>query len=68
MNFKKSEQNLSNSKLVGDYIINDNPIKPKKSLVIVVSFVTSFIMSIFIVFILNFFNNTNRVSLKEEKN
>jgi capsular polysaccharide biosynthesis protein len=55
LNFKKSEQNLSNSKLIGDYIVNDYPVKPKKSLTIAVSFVTGFILSIFLVFILNFF-------------
>ena len=66
LNFKKSEQNLSNTKLVGDYIISDNPIKPKKSLVIMVSFVTSFILSIFIVFVLNFINNTKINSQKKE--
>lgn len=66
LNFKKSEQNLSNMKLVGDYIISDNPIKPKKSLVIMISFVTSFILSIFIVFVLNFINNTKINSQKEE--
>lgn len=57
--FKKSEQNLTNSKLVGEYIVNDFPVKPKKSLTIAVAFVTGFILSIFIVFIINFF--------KEEK-
>ena len=53
-NFKKSEQNLANTKLVGEYIINDFPIKPKKSLIIVVAFVTGFILSIFLVFFLHF--------------
>ena len=66
LNFKKAEQNLSNSKLVGDYIINDKPIKPKKSLVIIVSFVISFVMSIFIVFIFNFFSNSTRIVSKIE--
>ena len=66
LNFKKSEQNLSNSKLVGDYIINDKPIKPKKSLVIIVSFVSSFILGIFIVFIFNFFSNSTRMAPKTE--
>lgn len=66
LNFKKSEQNLSNSKLVGDYIINDKPIKPKKSLVIIVSFVSSFIFGIFIVFIFNFFSNSTRMVPKTE--
>ncbi|OCL85686.1 cryptic autophosphorylating protein tyrosine kinase Etk [Aliarcobacter thereius] len=55
LNFKKSEQNLSNSKLIGNYIVNDYPVKPKKYLIIAVSFITGFILSIFIVFILNFF-------------
>lgn len=64
--FKKSEQNLSNTKLVGDYIINNNPVKPKKSLIIVVSFITSFISAIFIVFILNFINNSRIKSSKQE--
>lgn len=53
-NFKKSGQNLANTKLVGEYIINDFPIKPKKSLVIIVAFVTGFILSIFLVFFLQF--------------
>ncbi|WP_418179275.1 GNVR domain-containing protein [Aliarcobacter lanthieri] len=54
LDFKKSEQNLSNSKLVGEYIVNNFPIKPKKSLIIVVSFITGFILSICIVFFINF--------------
>lgn len=60
LNFKKSEQNLSNSKLVGDYIVNDYPVKPKKSLILSVSLVTGFILSIFIVFGLNFLRKTRK--------
>jgi uncharacterized protein involved in exopolysaccharide biosynthesis len=37
--------------------MSDYPVKPKKMLVIAVSFITAFILSIFIVFILNFINN-----------
>ena len=48
--FKLSEENLSNTKLVGNYLVNDYPTKPKKSLIILVSFITSFIMAIFLVF------------------
>ena len=55
--FKLSEENLSNSKLVGGYITSDYPTKPKKGLIIVVAFVTGFILSVFIVFFLNFINN-----------
>ena len=54
LNFKKSEQNLSNTKLVGEYIVNDFPVKPKKSLIVAVAFVTGFILSIFLVFLINF--------------
>lgn len=43
-----------NSELVGNYIVKDNPIKPKKSLIVVVAFITGFILSIFMVFIYNF--------------
>ena len=31
LSFKRSEQNLSNMRLLGEYILNNNPIKPKKS-------------------------------------
>lgn len=55
--FKTSEQNLTNTRLVGDYITSDYPSKPKKALIIVVSFVTGFILSIFIVFFMQFINN-----------
>lgn len=52
--FKISENNIQNSKVIGSYIVQDYPIKPKKKLIVVVSFVTGFILSIFIVFFLNF--------------
>lgn len=52
--FSISEQNLKNSTVVGDYIVTDYPIKPKKKLIVVVAFVTGFILSIFIAFFLNF--------------
>lgn len=55
--FKTSEQNLTNTRLVGDYITSNYPSKPKKALIIVVAFVTGFILSIFIVFFMQFINN-----------
>jgi uncharacterized protein involved in exopolysaccharide biosynthesis len=55
--FKTSEQNLTNTRLVGDYITSQYPSKPKKSLIIIVSFVTGFILSIFIVFFMRFIKN-----------
>lgn len=55
--------NLKNSEIVGSIIKSDNPVKPKKSLIIVVSFVTGFILSIFLVFIIQFVN-----SIRKENN
>lgn len=49
-----------NSEIVGDLQIKDNPVKPKKSLIIIVAFVTGFIMSIFLVFIMQFINNMRK--------
>lgn len=62
LSFKKSEQNLSNMRLIGEYILNNNPIKPKKSLTIIVSVISGFIISIFLVFLLNFINNPRKES------
>ena len=46
--------NYKNTQIVGDIILNDYPIKPKKKLIVVVAFVTGFILSIFLVFFLQF--------------
>ncbi len=49
-----------NSEIVGDLQIKDNPVKPKKSLIVVVAFVTGFIMSIFLVFFMQFISNLRK--------
>ena len=49
-----------NSEVVGDVLVDDNPIKPKKSLIIVVAFVTGFILSIFLVFFMSFISNLKK--------
>ena len=54
--------NYKNTQIVGEIMTNDFPAKPKKSLIIAVAFVTGFILSIFLVFFLNFIKAT-----KEEK-
>ena len=51
-----------NSEIVGDVQIEEEPIKPKKALIIVVAFVTGFILSIFLVFFMQFVN-----SMKKER-
>jgi len=66
LKFNVSDQNIQNSKVIGDYIINDYPVKPKKKLIVVVAFITGFILSIFIVFFLSFLSNNN-ISKEDEQ-
>ncbi|MCD6173401.1 MAG: hypothetical protein J7J96_06375, partial [Sulfurimonas sp.] len=54
LDFQVSKLNIQNSKVVGKYVVHDYPIKPKKKLIVAVVFVTGLILSIFIVFFLNF--------------
>ncbi len=54
--------NYKNTQIVGDIITNKSPIKPKKSLIVVVAFVSGFILSLFLVFFIQFIRN-----FKEEK-
>lgn len=51
--------NYKNSKIIGNIILNDHPVKPKKTLIVVVAFVTGFILSIFLVFFLEFIKGFN---------
>ncbi|WP_151948835.1 Wzz/FepE/Etk N-terminal domain-containing protein [Aliarcobacter butzleri] len=46
--------NYKNTQIVGEIMTNDFPAKPKKSLIVAVAFVTGFILSIFLVFLINF--------------
>ena len=55
--------NYKNTEIVGDIITNDYPAKPKKKLIVVVAFVTGFILSIFLVFFMQFVRSLN---IKEE--
>lgn len=49
-----SSSNIKQTQIVGNIIVNDYPIKPKKKLIVTVSFVTGFILSLFFVFFLEF--------------
>lgn len=61
----KFYQNVIMTKQIGDIQINNNPInKPKKSLIIVVSFLSGFILSIFIVFFMQFINSIRKENSK----
>ncbi|WP_072682421.1 GNVR domain-containing protein [Arcobacter sp. LA11] len=60
---KLVDGSIKNSEIVGEIIVNDSPIKPKKKLIILVSFIAGLILSIFLVFFINFIQNLK----KEEK-
>jgi LPS O-antigen subunit length determinant protein (WzzB/FepE family) len=52
--YNMSSLNVQNSKLVGEYVVYDYPVKPKKKLIVIVAFITGLILSIFLVFFLEF--------------
>ena len=47
--------NYKNSEIVGQLITSDYPIKPKKKPIVAVAFIAGFILSIFLVFMMNAF-------------
>ncbi len=54
---KLTKNYVNNSEIIGEIIIDDYPIKPKKKIIIILTFIISLIFSIFIVLLLNFVNN-----------
>lgn len=63
LEYSMSEQNVQNSKVIGDYVIKDYPVKPKKKLIVVVAFITGLMLSVFLAFFLEFI----QAGRKEEK-
>jgi LPS O-antigen subunit length determinant protein (WzzB/FepE family) len=49
-----SSHNIQPTKQIGKIITNENPMKPKKRLIVVVAFVTGLVLSIFLVFFMEF--------------
>lgn len=56
--------NYKNTEIIGSIMTNDYPIKPKKNLIVTVAFVTGFILSIFLVFFLEFIRNEKEHQLQ----
>ena len=54
--------NYKNTQIVGEIMTNDFPAKPKKSLIVAVAVVTGFILSIFLVFVIQFIQGTKKES------
>lgn len=63
LKYNKSEQNVQNSIVIGEFVITDYPLKPKKKLIVIVAFITGLMFSIFLVFFLEFISGVK----KEEK-
>ena len=59
---KISPLNITKTHIIGKTLQNDYPIKPKKKLIVIVAFITSFILAIFMVFFLEFIKG-----IKEEE-
>ncbi|MGB6328766.1 MAG: Wzz/FepE/Etk N-terminal domain-containing protein [Halarcobacter sp.] len=55
-----TNNSIKNSEVVGTIQVHDYPIKPKKKLIVIVSFITGLILSIFIVFFMNFVNSLRK--------
>ena len=54
--------NYKNTQIVGEIMTNDFPTKPKKSLIVAVAFLTGFIISIFLVFFIQFIQGIRKES------
>ncbi|NOX16647.1 MAG: hypothetical protein GXP61_11620 [Epsilonproteobacteria bacterium] len=52
--------NYKNSQIVGQIITNNYPVKPKKKLIVIVAFVTGLILSVFLVFFMEFIQNIKK--------
>ncbi len=64
LQYNISEANIQNSKVVGGFVANDHPAKPKRKLIVVVAFVTGLILSIFLIFLIEFWEE-NKKRLEE---
>ena len=57
--------NYKNTAIIGNIMTNDYPIKPKKKLIVIVAFITGFILSIFLVFFLEFLKGFKKEDFEE---
>ncbi len=57
LNMLMESYNYKNTEAIGNIMTNNYPIKPKKTLIVIVAFVTGLILSIFLVFFLEFIRN-----------
>ncbi len=58
LTYSISNQNIQNSKVIGEYIVKDHPVKPKKKLIVIVAFITGLMLAVFLAFFLEFLLGT----------
>jgi LPS O-antigen subunit length determinant protein (WzzB/FepE family) len=68
LEYSLSDTNVKNSYVVGDMIVRDCPVQPKTKLIIIVAFITGLILSVFLVFFLEFMRGFREENNKEESN
>ncbi|NPA82130.1 MAG: chain-length determining protein, partial [Epsilonproteobacteria bacterium] len=66
LKYNISPANIQNSRVIGGFVTKDTPAKPKKRLILAVAFVTGLIFSIFLIFILEFWEE-NKKRLEESQ-
>ena len=57
--------NYHNTKVIGNIISQDTPVKPKKKLIVVVAFITGLMLSIFLAFFLAFIGGMKKEEISE---
>jgi capsular polysaccharide biosynthesis protein len=65
LEFSISPLNIKRASVIGKMVIHDKPIKPKKILIIIVSFITALMLSIFLAFFLEFIQGLKDEDIKE---
>ena len=66
LDYKYKLNNIIKTHIIGKIQINDYPIKPKKKLIIIVAFITGFILAIFLVFFIEFIKGIKEKEASEQ--
>ena len=64
LEFSLSPQKVQKTEIIGEVVVLDKPIKPKKTLIVIVAFVTGFMLAVFLAFILEFLSAGKRDNSK----
>jgi len=68
LKFDISDENVQNTKVVGDYIVKDSPAKPRKTLIVALGFILGLMFASFLVFLLEFIKNVKNSENENKTN